>query len=484
MKLKNIIKHLKLKAVSGDLDKLITRVDFDSRQVQAGSLFVAVRGTQTDGHQFIDKAIERGAIAVIGEQKPAGFPPEITFLEVANSQGALGPVAAAFYGHPSHQLKLVGVTGTNGKTTMVNLLYRLFTDLGYRVGLISTTGNRISEQQVMATHTTPDAVSVNALLAQMVTAGCDYAFMEVSSHAVHQERIAGLEFAGGVFTNISHDHLDYHGTFKAYINAKKQFFDKLSKNAFALINVDDKRGSVMVQNTKAKVHRYSLRGLAEFRARILENAITGLQLELDGQEFYGRLVGTFNAYNLLAVYGTAVLLDQDRMEVLTLLSNLTAAEGRMEYIRHVGSGVTAIVDYAHTPDALEKVLETLNDLREKDSRIITVVGCGGDRDRAKRPKMARIACDLSDEVLLTSDNPRSEDPQEILKEMETGVPTSAKNKVLSMVDRKTAIKTAVKLAKPGDLILVAGKGHEKYQEIKGVKYPFDDKEILKEEFQG
>lgn len=484
MKLKDIIKHLKLKAVSGDLDKPISRVDFDSRKVQADSLFVAVRGTQTDGHQYIDKAIALGATAIIGEHRPAEFPSQITFIEVENSQLALAKVATAFYDDPSGKLKLVGITGTNGKTTMVNLLYRLFTDLGYRVGLLSTVGNRIGEQQLAATHTTPDAVSINALLADMVDAGCDYAFMEVSSHAVHQERIAGLQFAGGVFTNISHDHLDYHGTFRAYIDAKKKFFDDLPREAFALVNVDDKRGMVMVQNTRAKVHRFSLRGLAEFRARILENSITGLQLELDGQEFYGRLVGTFNAYNLLAVYATAVLLDQDRMEVLTLLSNLTAAEGRMEYIRQANTGITAIVDYAHTPDALEKVLETLNDLRESGHRIITVVGCGGDRDRAKRPKMARIACDLSDEVILTSDNPRSEDPAEILKEMETGVPAQAKHKVLSMVDRRTAIKTAVKLAKPGDLVLVAGKGHEKYQEIKGVKHPFDDKEILKEEFQG
>lgn len=482
MKLKNIIKHLKLKAVSGDLDKPITRVDFDSRSVQAGSLFVAVRGTQTDGHQYIDKAIEKGATAIIGEQRPANISPEISFIEVENSQRALGLVATAFYGQPSRQLKLVGITGTNGKTTMVNLLYRLFTDLGYRVGMLSTVGNRISERELPATHTTPDAVSINALIAEMVEAGCDYAFMEVSSHAIHQERIAGLEFAGGVFTNITHDHLDYHGTFKAYIEAKKQFFDGLPKSAFALVNVDDKRGRVMVQNTAAKVYRFSLRGLAEFRARILENAITGLQMELDGQEFYGRLVGTFNAYNLLAVYASAVLLDQDRIEVLTGLSSLTAAEGRMEYLRQPQTGITAIVDYAHTPDALEKVLETLNDLRESGKKIITVVGCGGDRDRAKRPKMARIACDLSDEVILTSDNPRSEDPAEILREMETGVPAAAKNKVLSLVDRRMAIRTAVKLAQPGDLILVAGKGHEKYQEIMGVKHPFDDKEILKEEF--
>ena len=484
MKLKKIIKHLKLKAVSGDLDKPITRVDFDSRKVQAGSLFVAVRGTQTDGHQYIDKAISLGAVAIIGEQCPSDFPPEITFIEVDNSQYALGIAATTFYEDPSSQLKLVGVTGTNGKTTMVNLLYRLFTDLGYRVGLLSTVGNRIGEQELAATHTTPDAVSINALLAEMVEAGCDFAFMEVSSHAVHQERIAGLQFAGGVFTNISHDHLDYHGTFRAYIDAKKKFFDELPEDAFALVNVDDKRGRVMVQNTSAKVQRYSLRALAEFRARILENSISGLQLELDGQEFYGRLVGTFNAYNLLAVYATAILLDQDQMEVLTLLSNLTAAEGRMEYLRQADTGVTAIVDYAHTPDALEKVLETLNDLKEGGTRIITVVGCGGDRDRAKRPKMARIACDLSDEVILTSDNPRSEDPVEILREMEGGVPIGAKHKVLILADRRMAIKTAVKLAKPGDLILVAGKGHEKYQEIKGVKHPFDDKEILKEEFQG
>jgi UDP-N-acetylmuramoyl-L-alanyl-D-glutamate--2,6-diaminopimelate ligase len=484
MTLKELIKHLKLKAVAGDLDKTINSVVFDSRQVQAGSLFVAVRGTQTDGHQYIDKAVQQGAVAVIGEHRSGDLPSEVTFLEVENSHRALGLVATAFYGYPSQQIRLVGVTGTNGKTTMVNLLYQLFTDLGYRVGLLSTVGNRVGEHILPATHTTPDAVTINALLADMVTAGCDYAFMEVSSHAVHQERIAGLEFAGGVFTNISHDHLDYHGTFQAYIEAKKAFFDGLPKSAFALVNVDDKRGSVMVQNTRARIYRYSLRGLAEFRARILENSITGLHLELDGREFYGRLVGAFNAYNLLAVYGAAVLLGQDRVEVLTALSNLTAAEGRMEYIFDEESGITAVVDYAHTPDALEKVLETLLELRKAGSRIITVIGCGGDRDRTKRPKMARIAATLSNDVVLTSDNPRSEDPMEILREMEKGIPAGSIKTVLSQVDRRMAIRTAIRLAKAGDIVLVAGKGHEKYQEIKGVKYPFDDKEILKEEFRG
>lgn len=484
MTLKELSKHLKLKAVAGDLDKTINSVVFDSRQVQAGSLFVAVRGTQTDGHQYIDKAVQQGAVAVIGEHRSGDLPSEVTFLEVENSRRALGLVATAFYGYPSQQIRLVGVTGTNGKTTMVNLLYQLFTDLGYRVGLLSTVGNRVGEHMLSATHTTPDAVTLNALLADMVTAGCDYAFMEVSSHAVHQERIAGLEFAGGVFTNISHDHLDYHGTFQAYIEAKKAFFDGLPKSAFALVNVDDKRGSVMVQNTRASIYRYSLRGLAEFRARILENSITGLHLELDGREFYGRLVGAFNAYNLLAVYGAAVLLGQDRVEVLTALSNLTAAEGRMEYIFDEESGVTAVVDYAHTPDALEKVLETLLELRKAGSRIITVIGCGGDRDRTKRPKMAGIAATLSNEVVLTSDNPRSEDPMEILREMEKGIPAGSTKTVLSQVDRRMAIRTAIRLAKAGDIVLVAGKGHEKYQEIKGVKYPFDDKEILKEEFRG
>ncbi|MEZ4990320.1 MAG: UDP-N-acetylmuramoyl-L-alanyl-D-glutamate--2,6-diaminopimelate ligase [Saprospiraceae bacterium] len=484
MKLKELSKHLKLKAVAGDFDKTINSIVFDSRQVQAGSLFVAVRGTQTDGHQYIDKAVQQGAVAVIGEHTVGDIPSGVTFLEVDNSHRALGLVSAAFYGHPSRQLRLVGVTGTNGKTTMVNLLYQLFTDLGYRVGVLSTVGNRIGTQSLPATHTTPDAVSINALLADMVAAGCDYAFMEVSSHAVHQERIAGLEFAGGVFTNITHDHLDYHGTFKAYIEAKKAFFDTLPKSAFALVNVDDKRGRVMVQNTKARVHRFSLSGLAEFRARILENSITGLHLEIDGQEFYGRLVGAFNAYNLLAVYAVAVLLGQDRMEVLTALSNLTAAEGRMEYVFDEKSGVTAIVDYAHTPDALEKVLETLVELRKPGSRIITVVGCGGDRDRTKRPKMAHIAATLSNEVILTSDNPRSEDPMEILREMEKGIPAGSTKTVLTQVDRRMAIRTAIRLAKAGDIVLVAGKGHEKYQEIKGVKHPFDDKEILKEEFRG
>lgn len=484
MNLKELNKHLKLKAVSGSLDKTISKIVFDSRQVEAGSLFVAVKGTQTDGHQYIDKAIEQGAVAVIGEQPLRAFSEKVTFIEVEDSHRALGLVATAFYGHPSSQLKLVGVTGTNGKTTMVNLLYQLFTDLGYRVGVLSTVGNRVGAEFLPATHTTPDAVSINALLADMVAAGCDYAFMEVSSHAIHQKRIAGLQFAGGVFTNISHDHLDYHGTFRAYIEAKKAFFDVLPKTAFALVNVDDKRGSVMVQNSRARIQRYSLRGLAEFRARILENSITGLHLEMDGQEFYGRLVGAFNAYNLLAVYGVAVLLEQDRLEVLTALSNLTAAEGRMEYVFDDKSGVTAIVDYAHTPDALEKVLQTLVELRKSGSRIITVIGCGGDRDRAKRPKMAQIAVTLSNDVILTSDNPRSEDPMQILREMEKGIPTGSKKTVLSQVDRRMAIRTAIRLAKAGDIVLVAGKGHEKYQEIQGVKHPFDDKEILKEEFRG
>ncbi|WP_353481941.1 UDP-N-acetylmuramoyl-L-alanyl-D-glutamate--2,6-diaminopimelate ligase [Haliscomenobacter sp.] len=480
--LKSLLQAVKPLQVLGSTDIEINEIVFDSRKAGPNKVFVAVKGVQVDGHQFIPQALQAGINVLVVETIPQNVPDQVTVVQVANSARALGLLASAFYEHPSQQLTLVGVTGTNGKTTTVTLLYDLFSGLGYKCGLLSTVENRIAGQVIASTHTTPDAVAINALLAQMVEAECDYAFMEVSSHAVDQGRIAGLDFKGAIFTNITHDHLDYHLTFDNYIRAKKGFFDQLSKQAFALINIDDKRGMVMTQNTAAGINRYSLRQMAEFRARIIENSLTGLHLDIDNQDFYGRLIGEFNAYNLLAVYATAVLLDQDKVEVLTQLSRLKAAEGRFDYVLDQKRQVTAIVDYAHTPDALEKVLETIQALRKGDSKVLTVVGCGGDRDRTKRPTMAKVACQYSDQVILTSDNPRSEEPEAIIREMETGIPAEARKQVLSITDRKEAIRTACRLAQTGDVVLVAGKGHEKYQEIKGVKHPFDDKEILKEEF--
>lgn len=480
--LKSLLQGLKPLQILGSTDIAIEELIFDSRKAGPGKLFVAVKGVQVDGHQFIPQVIQANTRALIVETIPENVPDQVSIVQVANSAQALGFLSSAFYEHPSHQLNLVGVTGTNGKTTTVTLLYDLFSGLGFKCGLLSTVENRIAGQVIASTHTTPDAVAINALLAQMVEAGCEYAFMEVSSHAVDQGRVAGLDFKGGIFTNITHDHLDYHKTFDQYIRAKKGFFDQLSKKAFALVNVDDKRGMVMTQNTAATVYRYSLRQMAEFRARIIENSLTGLHLDIDNQEFYGRLIGEFNAYNLLAVYATAVLLEQDKVDTLTQLSQLKAAEGRFDYVLDAKRKVTAIVDYAHTPDALEKVLETIQALRKADSKVLTVVGCGGDRDRTKRPTMAKVACQYSDQVILTSDNPRSEEPEAIIREMEAGVPAEARRQVLSITDRKEAIRTACRLAQSGDVVLVAGKGHEKYQEIKGVKHPFDDKEILNEEF--
>ncbi|MDX2072356.1 MAG: UDP-N-acetylmuramoyl-L-alanyl-D-glutamate--2,6-diaminopimelate ligase [Haliscomenobacter sp.] len=480
--LKSLLQGLKPLQILGSTDIAIEEVIFDSRKAGPNKLFVAVKGVQVDGHQFIPQVLQANTRALIVETIPENVPDQVTIVQVANSAQALGFLSAAFYEHPSHQLNLVGVTGTNGKTTTVTLLYDLFSGLGFKCGLLSTVENRIAGQVIASTHTTPDAVAINALLAQMVEAGCEYAFMEVSSHAVDQGRIAGLDFKGAIFTNITHDHLDYHKTFDNYIRAKKAFFDQLSKKAFALVNVDDKRGMVMTQNTVAAVHRYSLRQMAEFRARIIENSLTGLHLDIDNQDFYGRLIGEFNAYNLLAVYATAILLEQDKVDTLTQLSQLKAAEGRFDYVLDAKRKVTAIVDYAHTPDALEKVLETIQSLRKADAKVLTVVGCGGDRDRTKRPTMAKVACQYSDQVILTSDNPRSEEPEAIIREMEAGVPAEARRQVLSIIDRKEAIRTACRLAQNGDVVLVAGKGHEKYQEIKGVKHPFDDKEILNEEF--
>jgi UDP-N-acetylmuramoyl-L-alanyl-D-glutamate--2,6-diaminopimelate ligase len=479
MYLQELLRAIQPVKTTGDLDREITRIDFDSRKAVSGSVFVAIKGVHNDGHAYLDKAVLNGAEVVVVEDWPKQLPESVACIQVSDSAQALGLLAAAFYGYPSRQLRLVGVTGTNGKTTTATLLFGLHQALGYKCGLISTIENKIGEEVLPSHYTTPDAVALNSLLAEMATSGCDFAFMEVSSHAIDQKRIAGLEFAGAVFTNITHDHLDYHKTFDNYIRAKKALFDGLGKGAFALVNTDDRRGMVMVQNTRATVHRYALRSLAEFKAKILENSLEGLHLELDGFDFYARLVGEFNAYNLLAVYAVAVLLGHDKAEVLTELSRLKTAEGRFDTLSDSARRITAIVDYAHTPDALEKVLQTLTKLRGATGRIITVTGCGGDRDKAKRPLMAKAACELSDSVILTSDNPRSEAPEDILADMQKGVPITAAAKVLTIADRRQAIRTACHLAQPGDLVLVAGKGHEKYQEIQGEKYPFDDKEELR-----
>ncbi|MBK7475552.1 MAG: UDP-N-acetylmuramoyl-L-alanyl-D-glutamate--2,6-diaminopimelate ligase [Haliscomenobacter sp.] len=479
MLLKDLIPDIMPLEISGNLDREIGGLVFDSRQAAEGSVFVAVRGIQSDGHQYIDQAVRSGAAAVVAETLPDVRSPEVTYIRVANSAKALGFLAHAFYDRPSAALTLVGVTGTNGKTTTVTLLHQLFSGLGYKCGLISTVENRIGDRVLPSAYTTPDAVFINRLLEEMADAGCSYAFMEVSSHAADQQRIAGLQFAGGVFTNITHDHLDYHETFDRYIQAKKGFFDTLPKEAFALVNVDDKRGMVMVQNTKAKVFRFGMLQMADFKGKVLDNSLQGLHLDLNGQQIHARLIGGFNAYNLLAAYGVALCLGQEPQEVLVRLSQVESAEGRFDYLVDPKRDLTAVVDYAHTPDALDKVLRTMQGLKKGNTRIIAVFGCGGDRDRTKRPEMARIACTLSDQVVITSDNPRSEDPEAIIREIEQGIPKGQEPKVLSITDRKEAIRTACRLAAKGDLILVAGKGHEKYQEIKGVKYPFDDKEVLK-----
>lgn len=479
--LSDILEGLAFTELQGSADTEISAVVFDSRKVVPGSLFVAIKGTVVDGHDYIDKAISDGAVAVICEDLPARTATEVDFFMVANSAIALGIVSANFYDNPSAKLKLVGVTGTNGKTTIATLLYQLFRDLGYKCGLLSTVENQVNGQVIPSTHTTPDPVELNKLLDEMVAKGCDYCFMEVSSHAVAQHRIAGLVFAGGIFSNLTHDHLDYHKTFAEYLKAKKTFFDGLPKDAFALTNADDKNGSVMLQNTSAYKKTYGLKNMADYKARILENQFGGLLLQIDNEDVWFKMVGTFNAYNLLAVYAAAMLLEQDRAKVLTTLSKLTGAEGRFEYI--VGANkVIGIVDYAHTPDAVQNVLSTIHDIRKGNEKVITVIGCGGDRDKTKRPIMAKVACEWSDKVILTSDNPRSEDPARIIKDMEAGVDAAFKRYTLSIVDRREAIKTACHLAKPGDIILIAGKGHEKYQEINGVKNHFDDMEELVNQF--
>jgi len=472
--LRDILDSVTVLHLEGDPRTPVNRISADSRSIETGDLFVAVRGTQADGHRFIPDALEKGASVIVAETIPRPLPEGVCWVKVRDSALALGQLAADFYDNPSKKLKLVAVTGTNGKTTTVTLLFDLVRALGFKAGLLSTVENRIGDRVDPARLTTPDPVFIHRYLAEMVREGCSYAFMEASSHAIHQKRIAGLHFAGAVFTNITHDHLDYHGTFQHYITAKKMLFDELPEDAFALVNLDDPRGQVMVQNTAAVIHTYALKRMAEYKAKILSYNLSGLHLDLDGVEFHGRLIGAFNASNYLAVYATARLLGLGKMEVLTALSRLSPAPGRFETVVHPDRSVTGIVDYAHTPDALEKVLQTVNSLRHGKAKIIAVVGCGGDRDKTKRPVMAAMACKWGDQVILTSDNPRSEDPEQILNEMMQGVSTENYGKVLHILSRKEAIRTACALAQPGDIILVAGKGHEKYQEIKGVRHPFDD----------
>ncbi len=480
-KLSDILVDVQVEKRINTMDCDIENIVFDSRQAGASSLFVAMRGTQVDGHDFIEQVLAAGCRCVVCEELPAAYPSDAVMIKVVDSAKTLGLLAAAFYGHPSQQLKLVGVTGTNGKTTTATLLYHLVMDLGYKAGLFSTVANFIGKSKIQATHTTPDAVTLNKIMADMVAAGCEYCFMEVSSHALAQNRVAGLQFAGALFTNITHDHLDYHLTFKAYIAAKKLFFDELGKEAFALINGDDKNGQIMVQNTQASVYRYSLKSMGDFKGRIIESMFEGMQLELDGQEIWTQFVGDFNAYNLLNVYGAACLLGLDRDEVQVALSRLKPVDGRFETIRSA-AGKTAIVDYAHTPDALKNVIETINQVRQPDQQLITVVGAGGDRDASKRPEMAHEAVVGSSKVILTADNPRSEEPEDIIAQMMEGVSFKERIKVLSIVNRREAIRTACMVAGPGDIILIAGKGHETYQEIKGERIHFDDREVVSEVF--
>ncbi len=480
--LNHILKSLPSVSVTGNADVVVDSLCIDSRKVVPGSVFIAVRGVQSDGHLFIPTAIAQGAAAVVCETMPDQLAEGVVYVKTTNTALAAGLLASAFYGHPSADMKVVGVTGTNGKTTTATLLYKLFEALGYKCGLISTVQNHIHDRVEPSTHTTPDAISVQILLRKMADAHCEYVFMEVSSHAIHQSRIAGIVFAGGIFTNITHDHLDYHKTFDEYIRVKKLFFDNLPEGAFALTNADDKRGMVMLQNTRAQKHAYSLRMPASVKGKVLENNLTGLVMLVDNIEAHFRMIGTFNAYNLLAVYGAAVLLGQDKMQTLAVLSGLHGAAGRFETYMSPVEKVLGIVDYAHTPDALINVLATINQLRTQGQQLITVVGCGGDRDRTKRPIMAQVACEHSDRAILTSDNPRTEDPEAILTEMEAGLTHAHKRKSLRITDRKEAIKVAVSMAGPGDIILVAGKGHETYQEIKGIKLHFDDREILTETF--
>jgi UDP-N-acetylmuramoyl-L-alanyl-D-glutamate--2,6-diaminopimelate ligase len=472
-----IVKEITAELSEGTLKTKITSVVFDSRKAEKGALFVAVKGTRSDGHDFIQAAIDGGASAIICEELPGSLKHGVTWLKVKDSAAALGMAASAFYDNPSRKLKLTGVTGTNGKTTIATLLYRTFMGLGYKCGLFSTVCNYINDRELNATHTTPDPVQINKLLAEMVESGCDYAFMEVSSHAVDQKRIAGLHFEGGIFTNLTHDHLDYHGTFDNYLVAKKKFFDSLGPGSFALSNADDRNGKVMLQNCNGEKYMYSIRGMADFRAAIIEQQFEGMGMRIEGREVWTRFIGEFNASNLLAVYSAAALLGASREEVLAILSSLGHVPGRLEVVR-AGTSVTGIVDYAHSPDALLNVIETINKIRQGGRQLVTVVGAGGDRDRKKRQKMAAISASGSSRVILTSDNPRSENPESILDDMEAGITPDLRSKVLRIADRREAIKTAVMIANPGDIVLVAGKGHETYQEIKGVRHHFDDREEL------
>ena len=481
-KLQDILYKVRLQSVNGTTDADVKDIQIDSRKISAGSVFVAITGEKVDGHTYIDKAIEMGSIAIVCEVMPSNLKEGITYIKVNNTHEAVAYMAHNFYDEPSKKIKLVGVTGTNGKTTIATLLFNLFTELGYKCGLVSTIQNQIAETIIPSTHTTPDAISLNALLKQMADEDCTHVFMECSSHAIHQHRITGLYFTGALFSNITHDHLDYHKTFDEYIKVKKTFFDNLSEDAFAISNLDDKRGTVMLQNSSAKKYYYSLKQLADFKGKILENALTGLIMTVNDKEVHFRLIGEFNAYNLLAIYGAAICLGENKEEVLRILSMLNGAEGRFDYIIS-SERIIGIIDYAHTPDALENVLATIKKLRKGYEQVITVVGCGGERDKTKRPVMAQIACDYSNKAIFTSDNPRSEDPNEILKDMEAGLNSAAKRKSISIADRREAIKAAVGFANKEDIILLAGKGHEKYQIINGEYQSFDDKAVLKEMFE-
>ncbi|MCL9804728.1 UDP-N-acetylmuramoyl-L-alanyl-D-glutamate--2,6-diaminopimelate ligase [Flavobacterium amniphilum] len=478
-KLKDILYKISIESVHGSTDVIVNAIQFDSRKITADDVFVAIKGTVSDGHAFIDKAISLGAAVVVCETLPENLLSQITYVQVADTNTALAFLAANFYGNPSEKLQLIGVTGTNGKTTIASLLYQMFKKADYKVGLLSTVKILVDETEYKATHTTPDSLAINHYLNEMVEEGCEYCFMEVSSHGIHQKRTEGLHFRGGVFTNLSHDHLDYHPTFAEYRDVKKSFFDHLPKSAFAITNIDDKNGSVMLQNTQAKKLTYALKTYADYKAIILENQLSGLQLKINEQEVWTRLIGNFNAYNLLAIYAVAIELGIEKIEALRLLSELESVSGRFQYIVSNGK-ITAVVDYAHTPDALENVLNTINDIRTKNEKLITVVGCGGDRDKTKRPVMAGIATNLSDNVIITSDNPRTEDPQVIINEMEAGVSAENFKKYVSIVDRKQAIKMACQMAEANDIIVIAGKGHETYQEINGVRHDFDDMKIVKE----
>ncbi len=480
MELKNILQHIQKIEIKGSIDRNFKTIVFDSRKADSDSIFVAIKGFTTDGHQYIPQVIANGCQIIVSENK-IETNNAITNIVVENTHVALAELANAFYDFPSQKIKLVGITGTNGKTTTATLSHQLFIKLGYKAGLLSTVVNKIGNDDIPSTHTTPDPVNLNALLAKMVEEGCSHCFMEVSSHAIHQNRILGLDFDGAVFTNITHDHLDYHATFKEYIRVKKMFFDGLKKDAFALTNVDDKNGIVMFQNTNAKQYSYALKSPADFKVKVLENQFSGLTLNLCGTEFWSKIIGEFNAYNLVTVYAIAELLGEDKIEILTALSSLDSVAGRFQYMTSK-TGITAIVDYAHTPDALENVLKTISSIRTRNEQVFTIVGCGGDRDKAKRPKMAGIACELSDKVIITSDNPRTEEPQAIIDDMMTGVEGQHFKKTLSVTDRAEAIKTAISMAEKGDIILIAGKGHENYQEINGVKHHFDDMEIVNELF--